>query len=262
MSGPVELRFYGELKELLPASGGSGTVNQDLERPAAVRDVVEAAGVPHTEVDLLLVDGVPVGWDHRVGPGDRVAAYPPFRRLDVGGVSRVRPPRPDPLRFVLDVHLGKLARHLRLLGFDTRYRNDLDDDELAAISAEEQRVLLTRDTGLLRRRQVRLGYLVRADDPDEQVVEVVLRFGLCDALDPFGRCLHCNGLLEEVDKQAVLHRLEPRTRRYYDEFRRCTGCERIYWRGSHAERLAAVVAAVRRACAAARGGSVVRSGDA
>lgn len=249
MPARIELRCYGELNDLLPPARRQRSFSVELELEAAVIDVVQAAGVPHTEVALVLVDGQPAGWDHRVGDGARVAAYPTFRTLRAEAEGAGTP------RFVLDVHLGKLARHLRLLGFDVAYRNDLDDDELASIAERQGRVLLSRDTGLLMRRQVETGYLVRADDPDEQVVEVVLRFGLCDHLDPFGRCLHCNGLLEEVDKQDVLDRLEPKTRRYYDDFRRCRGCDRVYWQGSHTERLAAVVEAVREACARAGRGA-------
>lgn len=244
MSGSVDLRLYGELGDLVAGASG-GTVTCRVALPASVGEVIRSAGVPVGEVHLVLVDGVPVGLDHRVAAGDRVAVYPRFRTLEAPGLDGPAGGQP---RFVLDVHLGKLARHLRLLGFDVDYRNDYDDDELAAVSAREGRYLLTRDTGLLARSAVRDGYLVRADDPDEQVVEVVLAFRLCDRLDPFGRCLHCNGWLEEVDKQEILHRLEPKTRRYYQQFRRCTGCDRIYWRGSHTERLGAVVGAVRSAC--------------
>lgn len=244
MSGSVDLRLYGELQDLVARASG-GTVTCPVPEPASVGEVIRSVGVPAGEVHLVLVDGVPVDLEHRVAAGERIAVYPRFRTLDVPVRSG---PAGGAARFVLDVHLGKLARHLRLLGFDVKYRNDYDDDELAAISAREGRFLLTRDTGLLARSAVRHGYLVRADDPDEQVVEVVLAFRLCGRLDPFGRCLHCNGGLERVDKQEILHRLEPKTRRYYQEFRRCTGCDRIFWRGSHTERLGSVIDAVRSAC--------------
>lgn len=243
----VLVRFYGDLADLAWDADRSGEAMVPVERPRSVKDAVESCGIPHTEVDLLLVDGRSVGFDHLVGPGDRVAVYPPFATLDVRATSRVRPPPLPPSRFVLDVHLGRLAGLLRLLGLDTLYRNDLDDDDLVALALAGDRWLLTRDRGVLMRRAVTHGYLVRAHDPREQAVEVGRRFALADGLEPFGRCAHCNGLLEPVAKADVLHRLEPGTRRDHDDFRRCTSCDQLYWRGSHARGLARIVESVRSA---------------
>jgi uncharacterized protein with PIN domain len=191
---------------------------------------------------LILVEGVPVDFAYRVRDGDRVAAYPRFWALDVAAVSRVRPDAlPEP-RFVLDAHLGKLATYLRMLGFDVHYRNDLDDDSLARISADEARILLTRDLGLLKRGIVTHGYLLRESNPERQLAEILGRFELFDAVAPFRRCIRCNTLLESVRKEDVLDRLLPKTRRYYDEFARCPACERLYWKGSHYERMQGFVA--------------------
>ncbi|HEV2124370.1 MAG TPA: Mut7-C RNAse domain-containing protein, partial [Chloroflexota bacterium] len=198
--------------------------------------------VPHTEVDLLLVNGESMDFAYQVQQGDRISVYPPFRTLDVSSVSHVRPPALDEMRFVLDAHLGTLASHLRMLGFDTLYRNDYDDSTLATISAGERRILLTRDRGLLKRRQVEYGYHVWATDPDQQVVEVLRRYRLFDAVAPFRRCMRCNALLERVEKAAVEHLLEPKTRLYYDEFARCAACDRVYWKGSHFEKMQRLVA--------------------
>jgi uncharacterized protein with PIN domain len=141
------------------------------------------------------------------------------------------------VRFVLDGHLGKLASYLRLLGFDTLYRNDYDDDELADTSSNQRRILLTRDRGLLKRNRVWFGYCIRARSPGEQVVEVLKRFDLAERAHPFSRCACCNGLLTPVEKVDVFDRLEPKTKLYYDDFRICQDCDRIYWKGSHFERM-------------------------
>jgi uncharacterized protein with PIN domain len=155
--------------------------------------------------------------------------------------------RPQPLReprFVLDTHLGRLAAYLRLLGFDTVYRNDCADEELARLSSSEGRILLTRDRGLLKRGLVTHGYCIRDTNPRQQLIEVLRRFDLCQAVAPFRRCIRCNGSLQPVSKEAISHRLLPRTRQYYDEFHICQGCDRIYWQGSHYRRMQQFIASV------------------
>jgi uncharacterized protein with PIN domain len=235
------LRFYEELNDFLPPERRKRDIAYRLDRRASVKDVIESLGVPHTEVDLILVDGRSVGFDHIVGEGERISVYPVFERLDIGPVQRLRPePLRDP-RFVCDANLGRLARYLRLLGFDTLYRNDYRDAEVARIAARERRILLSRDRRLLQRRMVTHGAFVHADDPREQAREVVRRFDLAGKARPFTRCTRCNGLLEEVGKAEILHRLEPKTREYYDRFKRCRDCGRIYWQGSHHERAQALV---------------------
>lgn len=240
-------RFYAELNDFLPPNRQGVAFTLSLERPAAVKDVIEAIGAPHTEVDLILVNGVSVDFNYRVQDGDRISVYPVFESLDISPIIRLRPQPLREMRFVLDVHLGKLALYLRVLGFDTLYRNDYGDQELAAISATDHRVLLTRDLGLLKRGAVTHGYFVRATDPERQVIEVVRRFDLFGALAPFGRCLRCNTPLEHVEKGAILDRLLPKTRLYYHEFRLCPTCGAIYWRGSHHDRMQGLVARVRAA---------------
>lgn len=245
--GHATIRFYGDLVGLAWDTDRGGEAHIPVARPRSVKDAIEACGVPHTEVDLMLVDGASVGFAHQVQAGDRVSVYPPFSAFDVEAVSRARPdPLPVP-QFVLDVHLGRLAERLRLLGFDVGYRNDADDAELAACSVDEQRWLLTRDRGLLMRRVVTHGYLVRATDPDEQCVEVVRRFGLLDEMAPFTRCARCNGTLASVDKAEVADRLPPATRAEQHDFVRCADCGQVYWRGSHSAGMDAFVAAVRAA---------------
>jgi len=199
----------------------------------SVKHILETLGVPHTEVDLILANGKSVGFAYQVEEGDRVSVFPMFESLDISSLTEVRP---EPLRepkFVLDNHLGKLAGYLRLLGFDTRYKNDFHDPELATISNQEERILLTRDRGLLKRKVVSHGYCVRADAPREQLLEVLRRFDLADLVEPYSRCARCNGKLASVEKEEVLDHLEPLTKKYYDQFMQCAHCQQVYWKGSH-----------------------------
>ena len=233
----AEFRFYEELNDFLPPASRKRAIPYRFRGAPAIKDPIEALGVPHTEVELIVVDGKSVGFDHRLGNGERVAVYPVFESLDVSPLVRLRE---APLRrtaFVVDANLGRLARRLRMLGFDAAYRNDADDAEVVRQSVEEGRIVLTRDRRLLRHKAITHGYWVRAVAPDEQLAEVVQRLDLLRAIRPFRRCLVCNGLLEEVPKEAVLERLEPLTKRYYDTFYRCSECGRVYWPGSHVERM-------------------------
>jgi uncharacterized protein len=243
--GHVEVRVYAELNEFLPAESRGVTVRRPFRGHQTVKDVLEAMGIPHTEVDLILVNGSSRGFDHRPGVGDRIAAYPMFESLDVGATARLRPePLRDP-RFVVDVNLGRLARLLRVLGFDVWWSPDADDATLADVSLNEQRILLTRDRGLLKRRAITHGLFVHSQDGEEQTLEVLRRLDLGRRLAPFTRCIRCNGTLTAVPKEEVADRLEPLTRQFYDEFSRCAVCGRIYWPGSHHSRLVALVERLR-----------------
>jgi uncharacterized protein with PIN domain len=237
----VFIRFYADLNELLPRDRRARAFAFEFTLPPSIKDLIESFGVPHTEVDLLLANGEPVDFAYVIGDGDRISVYPPFKAIDVASVTRVRPPALDGVRFVLDIHLGKLAALLRLLGFDTLYRNDYGDDELARISARESRILLTRDRGLLMRNAVVYGYSVRRTEPRRQLVEVIARFDLAGRVAPFRRCLRCNGLLEVVDKAAILDRLPTGVRELHDAFHICRDCRRVYWPGTHYRRLRAFV---------------------
>ena len=234
------LRFYAELNDHLPREHRHRALERSFSDGTSIKDLVEACGVPHTEIDLLLVHGESVDFAYRVRHGDRISVYPVFESLDITGITRVRAEPLRELRFVLDVHLGRLAAYLRLAGFDTVYRNDLDDPDLAEIAAGG-RVLLTRDRALLKRRVVTRGWWLRARSPRRQLVEVLRRFDLTRSVRPFRRCLRCNTALRSVRKAEVFDELPPRTRQYYDEFLRCPGCERVYWRGGHFTALRALL---------------------
>ncbi|MFM9372713.1 Mut7-C RNAse domain-containing protein [Streptomyces sp. Da 82-17] len=234
------LSFPAELRPFLPAKRrGAGPVRVGVDGVSSLGHVVEALGVPLTEVGSLSVAGRGVDPAYRPRPGDRVEVRP---------VRRPQWPRPRSPRFLLDVHLGALARQLRLLGVDTAYDNDMGDAELVARADAERRVLLTRDRGLLRRRSLWLGAYVRGDDPDRQLADVLDRFE--PPLAPWTRCTVCNtSPLTEVRKADVEPLLRPGTRRTHDSFTRCPGCGRVYWRGAHSERLERIVAEARERAA-------------
>jgi uncharacterized protein with PIN domain/sulfur carrier protein ThiS len=238
-------RFYAELNDLLPLARRSGSAfTHEFSGNVSVKDMIESLGVPHTEVDLILVNGISVDFRHMVRDGDSISVYPVFEALDIHPLLRLRP---EPLRvprFLLDAHLGRLAAYLRLLGLDTVYRNDFTDAELARRSAAERRILLTRNRGLLKRSAVTRGYCVRSSTPREQAREVVDRFELRASIAPFRRCLSCNGLLQPVEKQLVWDQLPRGTRERFDVFYRCRDCGKIFWPGSHYARLQALVAEI------------------
>lgn len=245
MVGYVDVRAYAELNDFLAPESRNITVRRPFREHQTVKDVLEAMGIPHTEVDLILVNGDPEGFSHRPTVGDRIAAYPMFEALDIGSTARLRPtPLRDP-RFVVDVNLGRLARLLRILGFDVWWSSDADDQTLADISVDQNRILLTRDRGLLKRRAITHGLFVHSDQAEQQTLEVMQRLDLSKLLAPLTRCLRCNGKLTAVTKDEVIDHVEPLTRRYYDDFRRCAECGRIYWPGSHHARLVGLVERLR-----------------
>lgn len=239
-------RFHGSLNDFLPPAQRGREIVQVLSEAAAVKHPIESLGAPHTEVEAIFANGQPVTFGYHLQDGDRVEVYPHEWAGKLDGYLPLRPPLPEPVRFVADTHLGRLAAYLRLLGFDTLYRNDYDDPELARIAAEESRVLLTRDRGLLKHKLVVYGFCVRETDSQQQVVSVLRRYRLGSAVGPWRRCVHCNGLLHAVEKSAVLDRLEPKTKLYYMEFQQCATCGKVYWQGSHFARMAAFVESVLR----------------
>ena len=241
--GTVVIRCYGELNDFLPFPRRQRAFSHVFTVAGSVKDTLESLGVPHPEIDLLLVNGEPAGFDRLLASGDRVAAYPRFRRLDVAAISPVHVPLPTEPRFLLDGHLGRLARHLRLLGFDTAHQAQADDAALAATAAAEDRILLTRDLDLLKRAVVRRGYRVRCPSPEEQLAEVVRQFDLASRSAPFTRCLPCGERLVAATADEAAG-APPSVAARHTEYRRCPACGRLYWRGSHYRRLAALVARV------------------
>ncbi|HEX6303737.1 MAG TPA: Mut7-C RNAse domain-containing protein [Anaerolineales bacterium] len=233
----VHIRFHAELNDFLSAEQKNQHIPVTLNNHPAVKDTIESLGIPHTQVNVILVNGISVAFTYQLQTGDQVDVYPFHHSPDGKQLIHLQPPLSRVLKFVLDTHLGKLASYLRMLGFDTLYRSDFSDDDLAEISEHEDRYLLTRDRGLLKRNIVSRGYHLGSTNPREQLSEVVQRFELIDRIRPFRRCIACNGKLSPVEKEAIQERLEPNTRRYYDDFFICNQCGNIYWRGSHYQRM-------------------------
>lgn len=238
------LRFYEELNDYLPPQRRKRDFVVAFAPPCPLRHLVEQCGVPHTEIELALRNGESVDLECVIADGDRVSLYPMFESLDVTPLLRLRPAVLREPRFFADAHLGRLARYLRLLGFDTRFEAGIDDALLVSEAVAGQRIVLTRDRALLMRRAVTHGCLIRVDDPLQQLAYVVERCDLRGSARPFTRCMNCNGLLEAVDKQAVIDALEAETRTAFDAFWRCRDCRRVYWQGSHYAALERLVTGV------------------
>ena len=236
-------RFYAELNDFLPPDRRRRQFTVPCAEAATTKHMIEALGVPHTEAELILVNGAATGFDQRLREGDRVAVYPKFTTIDVTPLLRVRQRPQQIARFIADAHLGGLARLLRMAGFDTLYRNDFRDRELAAIASAEDRILLTRDRELLKHRDIAHGCYVHALQPPLQFTEIARRLGLAGQVRPFSRCLECNAPLQPVAKRAVLDRLPPSVRTQHERFTICAACDRIYWEGSHWKRMQALLAA-------------------
>ena len=237
-----EFRFYEELNDFLATARRGRAFCYRFDGTPAVKDAIEAIGVPHTEVDLILVDGVSVRFSRRLRGGERVAVYPVFVRLDITPVARLRPAPLRSPRFVADVHLGTLARYLRLLGFDTHYDNHAGDAELVRRSVAERRILLSSDVGLLKHKVLTHAHYVRATDPARQLGEIVRALDLGSMVKPFTRCMRCNGRLRRVPTASVAGQVPARVRETTRRVARCGGCGRLYWPGTHFERLTRIVA--------------------
>lgn len=241
----AEFRFYAELNDFLPAEKRQVATPHAFEGSPAVKDTLEAIGVPHTEIDVILVDGRSVDFTYRLRGGERVAVYPVFERFDVAGVTRLRPAPLRVTRFIADVHLGTLARYLRLLGFDTAWERDLDDVQIIERARSEQRIILTRDRGLLKDGRVTHGYWLRNTDPQAQLTEVVRVLDLSAAFRPYTRCMQCNGVLRDASPAEIAGEVPRAVLEAHRAFSKCEGCGRVYWAGSHRRRLDEIVARVR-----------------
>jgi uncharacterized protein with PIN domain len=243
----ARFRFHAELNDFLPRGERGQSVERRFEWRGSVKDMIESLGVPHAEIEGIVVNGQSVGFEAIVEDRDVVEVYPRFVQVAVTPKVRLRPPLPDPPRFVLDIHLGRLAAYLRMMGFDTLYGDtnehdrDFADPALARLAHDEQRILLTRDIGLLKRSIVTYGYWVRSLKPRERLAEVVRRFDLHTRVSPFVRCIRCNGLLEPVEKAQIIDQLMPDTARYVETFHRCRECKQVYWRGMHTRRMQEII---------------------
>lgn len=229
--------IHTDLRIFLAVELENGFVSMDFRGHETVKHLIESLGIPHTEVDVILVNGVSVNFNWYPMNGDKIDVFPMINNWSNLEIKRLQPKINGKPTFALDGHLGKLAGYLRLFGFDAKYQNEITDHELAEISSKENRILLTRDRGLLKRTIVKSGYFVRSIKPRNQTKEVLIKFSLEKYAEPFSRCVNCNGCLVPVPKDLVYDRLEPKTKLYYDDFRICTECQQIYWKGSHFKKM-------------------------
>ncbi len=227
------LRFYEELNNFLPADKRKKTIEHFFYTSCSVKDAIESYGIPHTEVDLIIKNGEPVEFSTILKDQDRIAIYPKFESFDISSLNKLRPEPLRSIKFILDVHLGKLTRYLRLCGFDSVYENNFEDSTIIYVAQKEKRIILTRDKGILKNSRVTHGYWLRSDNPEEQLKEVIKRFDLKEEIKLFSRCTVCNGKLEKVNKNSISEKLLPGTKSYYNEFYQCNQCGKIYWKGSH-----------------------------
>ncbi len=238
------IRFYAELNDFLRNEQRQKSFEFSFKGGIILKDAIESLGVPHTAVDLVLVNSVPAGFRHKIGQGDYISVYPEFEAFDI---SEITSNRKKPLRetcFILDAHLGKLARRLRLLGFDSVYENDITDELIIRIAGLEKRIILTRDKGILKSEKVTHGYYVRAIYTDEQLKEVIGKFDLRKQFNPFSRCLVCNHVLASVLLSEIRNEVNPETAGIFKKFFRCTGCKQIYWEGSHYDRMRKLIESI------------------
>jgi uncharacterized protein with PIN domain len=246
MNSSIILRLDTVLRELLTSRfREEGNIVYPLDRRASIKDIIESMGIPHTEVGTILSGGKEVSFAHIPTHGEIIDLQALAPGIDVTRPTLLRPEPLPKASFIVDVNVGKLARLLRMAGVDTWYDPALSEAELADTAVRERRVLLSRSRDVLQRKNVVWGHLVRAQQPEEQLAEVISLYGFQDEIKPFTRCMECNTLLEPVKKGDILHRLEPLTIKYYHAFMLCPGCGRVYWKGSHYKRMLKILSGIK-----------------
>jgi uncharacterized protein with PIN domain len=241
----VILRFYEELNDFLPPSKRKRRFEHSFIDRTSVKDMIESLGVPHTEIDLILVNGNSVDFSYLINDGDDISVYPVFESLDITNLQRLRAKPLRKPKFILDVHLGTLSKYMRMLGFDTLYKNNYKDEEIVKISLKEKRAILTKDRGILKRSEVTHGYWIRGSQTSEQLIEVIKRFDLKEQIKEFSRCLKCNSLLKKIPRGQIIDRLPRKVKEYQQEFYYCENCDKIFWKGSHYTRMKGIIEELR-----------------
>ena len=233
----AEFNFHGALNFFLSRRQKHKPITHEVNRRASVKDMIESFGVPHPEIECIIINGESVGFEAIIQPNDVIHVYASSSETDLDSWVSLRAPYPNRPKFILDTHLGRLAAYLRMMGYDTLYRNDYPDDELAQVSHDETRILLTRDIGLLKRSPVIYGYYVREIHPQPRLVEISRRYHLVETMKPFAYCMSCNGQLKAVSEDDIAQQIKPEILEAYDRFHQCQSCEKIFWPGSHYVRM-------------------------
>lgn len=237
----IHFRCYAELNDFLPEKQKYKQFQYGLKTPITVGEAIESLGIPFSEIDLILVNSQTVSLGHQLQENDYVSVYPTFETLDISSLKDAHKPPLRVTRFILDAHLGKLAKYLRMLGFDTLFRNDFEDSEIIEISVREKRIILTRDKHLLNSKKVSHGYYVRSTEKHKQLREVVQKFDLCSQFKSFSRCMTCNAELIPKKKHEIENQVPPDVAEVFKEFYYCASCMKVYWKGSHFKRMESLI---------------------
>jgi len=235
MKHRITIRFYEELNDFLPPDSQKKDICVRVDQGCTVGTLIKSFGPTDSDVDLILVNGRSVDFSHTLKNNDRVSVYPVFETFDISSITSLRNTPLRDLKFICDVHLGRLAKYLRMLGFDTWYKNNYADKKIFDLSDKQKRILLTKNKKLLENKKITRGFLIQHADPRRQLMKIVNYFDLKTIVNPLSRCLICNGCIEKINKEALQHRVKPTIRERYDTFFRCTECDHIYWKGSHFE---------------------------
>lgn len=233
----IQLRFYEELNDFLPPEKRKTQFIHTVAQKTSIKDLIESLGIPHTEIEVILVNGISVDFNYLVQDKDFISVYPVFEAFDLSEIIQLHPEPLRKPRFILDVHLGKLAKYLRLLGFDVVYANNLTDEFIIQCSIKEHRIVLTRDIGILKNKRITHGHWIHHTNPQQQIDEVLHQFQLGKQCHPFTRCLSCNGKLKKIEKTKIIADIPKLAQKYYKTFMQCRSCKKIYWEGSHYTKL-------------------------
>jgi len=241
----IHIRFYEELNDFIPkVNKKKRFLHQFIDR-TSVKDLIESLGVPHTEVDLILVNSKSVDFNYIINDGDDISVYPVFESLDISDAQHLRPKPLRKPKFVADVQLGRLTKYLRMIGFDVLYKNNFNDDEIVWISLNDKRAILTKDRGILKRNDVTHGYWLRSTKVKEQAIEVLKRFDLKNQIKEFSRCMECNQLLQNVSKEKIINELPTKVAYLHNEFYRCPSCKKLFWKGTHYHNMLSFIQSVK-----------------
>ncbi len=237
MKKKAMFRFYEELNDLLPPDKKKIRFEHEFIDRTSVKDMIESLGVPHTEIDMIIVNGKSVDFSHLVQDGDDISVYPVFESIDISDIQHLRSfPLRQP-RFIADVHLGSLVKYLRMLGIDVFYNNSFSHEEIIEASIKDNCTILTKDREILKNNRITHGYWVRNEHVIEQVKEVIHRFDLQKSIREFARCLECNTILEPIEKEKIIGRIPDKVKESHNEFWYCSHCDKIYWKGTHYQKM-------------------------
>ncbi|MCX7832713.1 MAG: Mut7-C ubiquitin/RNAse domain-containing protein [Ignavibacteria bacterium] len=242
----AKFRFYHNLNDFLPEKRRRVVFEVEFIGNPAIKDTIESLNVPHTEVDLLIVNGNPVNFNYKLKDGDSISIYPEFKSLELPQEMHLKKKIDGVPKFICDVQLGKLAKYLRILGFDTLYDNNYKPEDIIKLSLDDNRIILTRSITLLKNHRISIGYWVRSENPVEQLIQILSQLELIELITPFNRCSVCNGELETADKKLIENDLLNDTKKYFDEFFLCSNCKKVYWKGSHFKRINEFIQGIRK----------------